>query len=305
MEFVKPTCRICDSAEEFQEIRAPFVFGGKEEHNFWECRKCTVVYLYPPTSEEEEAYFYRKEFEKFMDSRAGSERDWTNASKHVKTNQDQVVRRWKFLESSLFSGMDLLELGCSSGFMLDAFKKVGAKCVGVEPSGEFIEFIRGKGIDAYKDLAELKLKEPKRKYDLITHFFLFEHIRNPVDFLLETYELLKPGGKMIMEVPCVHDPLTSLYDIPAFEKFYWSIAHHYYYSKKSIEYLMNKMDFNYILEPEQRYDLSNHMTWATDGKPGGQGRFNHVFSKETIESYKKDLVDSWVCDTFFLTIVKD
>ena len=87
-----PRCRICQADETRQSVRAEHVFGGKPEHNFWHCARCSAVYLYPIPSEEQEALFYEREFEKFMAARAGSERDWTNAEKHIDTNQDQVER---------------------------------------------------------------------------------------------------------------------------------------------------------------------------------------------------------------------
>ena len=107
---------------------------------------------------------------------------------------------------------------------------------------------------------------------------------------------------MIAEVPCVNDPLTSVYDIPAFERFYWSIAHHYYYSPKSISYVFDNIGLGYELIPEQRYDLSNHIIWMTKGRPGGQGKLSGVLGTETIESYKRHLRKNWICDDMFFVI---
>ncbi len=64
------------------------------------------------------------------------------------------------------------------------------------------------------------------------------------------------------------------------------------------------MNLKYELIPEQRYDLYNHITCMTDGVPGGQNRFNNVFSNELLEKYKQDLKDHWLCDTIFLKIYK-
>jgi SAM-dependent methyltransferase len=297
-----PRCRICDADESFQSIQADFVFGGKEEHNFWKCSQCEVVYLFPIPTIEEDALFYRQEFEKFMSSRSGTERDWSSAVAHIETNQDQVKRRWNFLKEDLQEGKELLEIGCSSGFMMDAFRNAGLNCTGVEPSGEFIEFLVQNGHDSYKSLEELKQKKPNKKFDLIVHFFVFEHIRDPFEFLKIQLALLKPGGRIIAEIPCSSDPLTSIYNIPAFEKFYWSIAHHYYYNPKSMSFVLDKLDCHYQLIPEQRYDLSNHITWMTDHKPGGQGRFQDVFSENLIDRYKEDLKINWLCDTIIAVI---
>lgn len=296
------TCRLCGNNKNIIK-RAEFVFGGKEEHKFWECSNCGGIYLYPYLTDEEEKYFYKKEFEKFMSSRVGDHRDWSNAKKHIDSNQDQVQRRWKFLEQDLQKDKSILEIGCSSGFMLEAFRNSGLQCTGVEPSGEFLEFLHKNGYEVYESLEKLQ-KQTNKKFDLITHFFVFEHIANPFEFLKETYDLLNDGGMIIAEIPSSTDALTSVYDIPAFENFYWSIAHHYYYNPKSIEYVMNKLGYRYEIAPEQRYDLSNHMTWMMDGKPGGQGRFE-IFSDETLISYKNDLMKNWKCDTLILKIYKD
>jgi len=292
-------CRICGISGESQTIRANNVFGGKDEHNFWQCSECNAIYLSPPLTVSEEKYFYKKEFEKYMSTRVGDHRDWSNAERHIKTNQDQVDRRWKFLENHIFKDMNVLEIGCSSGFMLDKFKSNDCNVVGVEPSGEFLEFIKKNGHIAFETIDEVK-----EKFDLICHFFVFEHIANPFEFLEKQLTMLNERGVIVAEIPSATDPLTSVYDIDAFEKFYWSIAHHYYYTPQSLKYVLDKMNLNYELIPEQRYDLSNHITWMTDGKPGGQFRFDNIFSNGLIEKYKQDLKDKWLCDTIFLKVYK-
>ena len=155
-------CRLCNVDGDSQTIRADYVFGGEQKHNFWQCAECNAIYLYPPLTKAEEKHFYKKEFEKYMSTRVGDHRDWSNAEKHVQSNQDQAERRWKFIEPHIFDGMDILEIGCSSGFMLNKFKENNINTVGVEPSGEFLEFVRNNGFEVYKDLEEVK-----GKFDLI------------------------------------------------------------------------------------------------------------------------------------------
>ena len=295
-------CRICKANKDFQSIRGEYVYGGNKEHKFWRCGKCDAVYLYPVPTEEEDEYFYKNEFAKFAAKRSSLERDWSNAEAHIRNNQDHVKRRWDFLRPHLHPEMDLMEIGCSSGFMLNAFRDAKLNCVGIEPSGEFIEFLAKQDHLAFKSLKDLKLIEPEKKFDLITHFFVLEHIRDPFQFMKETLTFLKPNGKIIAEIPCVDDPLATIFNIPAFEKFYWAVGHHYYYSPKSLSYILDSLDLNYELLPEQRYDLSNHITWMMEGVPGGQGKYNHIFSDELINIYKRDLKEHWICDTIFLIV---
>lgn len=300
-----PFCPSCGAGADKQRIRAEHVYGGTERHKFWHCSACDLVYLWPSLSEKEEAHFYAKEFEKFMEKRSGKDRDWSGPEAHIKSNQDHVKRRWEFIKDYIQNDMDVLEIGCSSGFMLDEFKKNNLNTFGVEPSHSFIDFVRERGHKVYRSIEELKeTGQPDRKYDIITHFFVLEHIRNTADFIKEQLDLLKPGGIIIAEVPCVNDPLTSIYNIPAFERFYWSIAHHYYFNPKSLGYILDKLDCKYRFVAEQRYDLSNHMVWMMEGKPGGQKRYNNIFSQETLVSYANDLKFTWNCDTFFVYIKK-
>jgi SAM-dependent methyltransferase len=298
----KPNCRWCNAESFQQSIRAEYVFGGKSEHKFWECGACGLVYLWPIPSEEEEKYFYAQEFEKFMSSRTSGDRDWSGPEKHISTNQDHVHRRMKYIEKELDVAKNILEIGCSSGFMMDAFRDRGMHCVGIEPSNTFLEFLRHKKHVAFSSLDELREKMPEKKFDIIVSFFVLEHIRDTAQFIQSQLDMLTANGVIIAEVPCVNDPLTSLYKIPAFERFYWSIAHHYYFSPKSLSAILDSLDCQYYFLPEQRYDLSNHLVWMMEGRPGGQKRFSHVFSQDTIDRYCQDLKTSWHCDTFFVYI---
>lgn len=295
-----PNCRICSASNDYQVIRAPIVFGGHEEHNFWECEKCNSIYLYPIPSIEEEKKFYLREFEGFMSSRVGDHRDWSNAKLHKESNQDQIERRFPFLEKYILPNKEILEIGCSSGFMMDAFKSIGANCIGVEPSGAFSDYLESQGYEVYEEVGDIKDK----KFDVIANFFVFEHIRDPFRFLSDCYNLLNEGGVIICEIPCANDPLTNLYNIQAFESFYWSIAHHYYYTPESITYILDKLGFKYEIKAEQRYDISNHISWMQDGRPGGQGKYSELFGKDLVDSYRQRMIDTWNCDTIFLYVWK-
>ena len=103
--------------------------------------------------------------------------------------------------------------------------------------------------------------------------------------------------KIIFEIPNVSDPLHSVYNIPAFENFYWSIHHHWYFSEKSLKFLLKKVGRPYKIILDQRYDLSNHMIWARDGKPGGMGYFKKILGNRVESNYKKSLIKSGLCDT--------
>jgi SAM-dependent methyltransferase len=298
-------CPLCKSNSNNQSVVTNHVFGDLENKRaFYYCSECDIRYQYPPLSPAEEIKFYNAEFESFMSSRSGESGGWTGTESHINANQSTVSRRMQYLLPELNKGGDILEIGCSSGFMLYPLREKGYNCIGIEPSGFFSEYVRSRDITVFDSIEELQLKSPAMKFDIIMHFFVLEHIAEPLNFLKLQIELLKPGGKIIFEIPNAADVIYSVYDIPAFEKFYWSIAHPWYFSEKSLTYLLNKLDIKFDILFDQRYDLSNHMTWARDGKPGGMGRYTKQLGTELEEFYKKSLIKSKMCDTLIGVITK-
>mgnify|MGYP000031644423 CR=1 FL=1 len=297
-------CPLCNSAAEAQSVVTPHVYGDDSgNRSFFQCNACDVRYQFPGLTPDEEAKFYAAEFESFMAGRAGTKGGWHQAEDHIFANEKTRLRRMNYIKPLLPDRCSVLEVGCSSGFMLWPLVESGHQCTGIEPSGVFSEYVRERGLDVFESINQLKNTETK--YDLIMHFFVLEHISDPVPFLESQLALLKPGGKIIFEIPNAADPLYSVYDIPSFERFYWSIAHPWYFSEASTHYLLKQLGRPYEVLRDQRYDLSNHMIWARDGRPGGMERFTEQLGTELEEGYKRALINSGKCDTLIGIINKD
>ena len=136
-----------------------------------------------------------------MDSRSGVNTNWLNTKKHIFQNKQTFLRRLKILKPYLKPGLSILEIGCSSGFMLFPLIKKRYKCTGIEPSGIFNKFLKKKKIDVYSSLEELDKKKPNQKFDIIMHFFVLEHIADPLSFLKTLLSKLNKNGKIIFEIP--------------------------------------------------------------------------------------------------------
>ena len=298
-------CPLCFTGPNSQEVVTSHVYGDRGGRSaFYHCLHCDVRYQFPGLTPEEEARFYSAEFEGFMASRSGAAGGWQSCESHIKANEPTRIRRMNYLQARVPAGARILEVGCSSGFMLYPFVKNGHACVGIEPSGFFSEYVRNQGIPVYASVEELVAASPAQKFDFIQHFFVLEHVSQPVSFLKSLVALLKPQGKLVFEIPNVADPLYTIYDIPAFERFYWSVAHPWYFSERSLRYLLDQIGAPYEILFDQRYDLSNHLVWARDGKPGGIGRFSGVFGPELDQIYKQTLIRQGKCDTLIGVITK-
>jgi SAM-dependent methyltransferase len=290
-------CPLCCAPAAAQLVVTPHVYGAAGRgHAFFHCSGCDVRYQYPGLTPEEEARFYAAEFESFMSARAGTDGGWSRVEDHVRANEPTRLRRMNYLAPHLQAPSRVLEFGCSSGFMLRPLLAAGHECYGVEPSGVFSEDLKSKGLSVGRSLEELGLLSESR-FDIVMHFFVLEHIAQPRVFLQNQLALLKPGGTIVFEIPNAADPLYSVYDIPAFERFYWSVAHPWYFSEASLRYLLDQIGRPYEIQLDQRYDLSNHMVWARDGRPGGMGRFTKSLGAELENEYKQALIRARRCDT--------
>jgi 2-polyprenyl-3-methyl-5-hydroxy-6-metoxy-1,4-benzoquinol methylase len=291
-------CPLCRASSQEQKVQTSHVYGGNGEHAIFHCQKCSVRYLFPGLSEEKEIELYAKEFESFMSVRSADNAGWEQPERHVQANQSQIDRRMTYLEGLLPAQGKILEVGCSSGFMLYPLKEKGWDCVGIEPSGVFGDYVNSKGIPCFSSLEDFKATgNHQGTFDVIMHFFVLEHIRDARGFIQAQLELLKPGGFLVFEMPNANDPLSMIYDLDAYERFIWVISHHWYFDKSSLFYLLNGFDLSSEVRLDQRYDLSNHMVWARDGKPGGMERFTAKLGPQIEIAYKKALVDSGYCDT--------
>jgi SAM-dependent methyltransferase len=120
-----------------------------------------------------------------------------------------AIEQIKTIEPS--DGAVIMEIGCSSGFLirelLKSFPKaiiIGADVV-KEPLYKLAKSIPGVPLIRF-DLLQCPL--PKKSVDILVMLNVLEHIENDVVALEKAYNILKPGGTLVIEVPAC----PALYD---------------------------------------------------------------------------------------------
>lgn len=290
-------CPLCAAPANCQIAVVSTVYGD-DKRGVFHCESCDVRYLHPGLSPEEERRFYAAEFESFMSKRSAPGTGWEGPDKHIAGSEAQRVRRMSYLAPMLKPRSRILEVGCSSGFMLYPLQAEGHECIGIEPSGVFRDYVQTRGIPCYPSLDDLRIaRADNGGFDLIFHYYVMEHVGDPVDLIRTQLSLLRPSGRVVFEVPNANDALTTIYQIPAYEKFIWVVSHRWYFSEQSLAYLLAKANGKGEIRLDQRYDLSNHLVWARDGKPGGMGRFTPVWGEEIENQYRAALIRAGRCDT--------
>ena len=97
-------------------------------------------------------------------------------------------------------GGRLLEVGCGSGRMLRLMKDHGWEVEGVDFDPAAVENARSKGLDVRLGTLEDQ-NYPDDHFDAVTMSHLVEHVPDPLQLLLESYRILKPGGRMVVVTP--------------------------------------------------------------------------------------------------------
>jgi SAM-dependent methyltransferase len=289
-------CELCGAPAQHQSVVAPRVYGDETGCAVFCCSACDVRYLFPGLSPAEEARLYAKEFESFMVTRSARGSGWEGPEQHIAANETQRLRRMGHLDAMIKPNSRVLEIGCGSGFMLYPLVAAGHECVAIEPSGVFADYVRGRGISCFSSIGEMRGASNER-FDLIIHYYVMEHLAAPIAFLQAQLDLLKPGGRIVFEVPNANDALTVLYKIPAYEHFIWVVSHRWYFTEKSLAHAIAKAGGRGEVRLDQRYDLSNHLIWARDGRPGGMGRFTDALGQELEDRYRQALIQARLCDT--------
>jgi SAM-dependent methyltransferase len=103
----------------------------------------------------------------------------------------------------------LLDIGCVGGLAFDELSRFG-EVYGVEPDPHLVD-----SCPNWRERVELarfdRSYRPPRKYDLILMLDVLEHIEDDRDALAHVWELLNPGGHLVLTVPALQS-LWSVHD---------------------------------------------------------------------------------------------
>jgi len=134
----------------------------------------------------------------------------------------------------------LLEVGCSSGAMLRAIKKrfSSAIVIGSDCISEYLECLAFdlEGVPILQ-FDMVKCPFPDESIDAVIMLNVLEHIENDIEAVSQAYRILKPGGKLILEVPAG----PSLYD--AYDKY---LLHYRRYRMNGLRKLVCRSGFEVL-----------------------------------------------------------
>lgn len=192
-------CPACDSPE----FRTLFTATDRlyrtttKTFQIVECRHCRLLRLYPRPAPAEARQHYPDNYW-FAPEPVAADRLEETYRRLVLSDHVGFVRR--ALRDSQESG-PVLDVGCGGGLFLRLLKEEGSATLGLDASAQAAKLCwHGNGVPSVcGNLEEAPL--PPQSCAVITMFHVLEHIENPQHYLLSARELLRPEGRLVVQVP--------------------------------------------------------------------------------------------------------
>lgn len=160
------------------------------------CPCCGLLRTDPMPTEDELVEYYRSSYR--LDYQLAGDKP---PRAHLTRSQRAAGKRFARLEPFTAPGKSFFDFGCGTGELVSLMDKAGLSALGLEPGSTYSEF-------AHQTYGADIISEPwrnadlgDRKFDIITTFHVFEHLRDPVQALTWLAGHLADDGLLVFEVP--------------------------------------------------------------------------------------------------------
>jgi SAM-dependent methyltransferase len=237
-----PLCPVCGVSSSGLEVGTRGRFNMNVRNIA--CDHCALVYQSPrPTREAMAEYYatgYREHYGDvaYPTPNGGSARpgdaNFTAAMDAWHHNQAANARRL----GETKAGDRVLEIGCRHGRTLALMRDgIGIEAYGIEPGLDEAEKARQAGISCFVGTIE-DYDPGELRFDQIQSFHVLEHLHDPLAAMLRMRSWLKPGGRMVIEVPNVYQPYGLL------EENFFQNAHLTNFSEATLRVLLVRAGYS-------------------------------------------------------------
>lgn len=199
-------------------------------------------------------------------------------------------------------GQTVADVGCGGGSLLDHIRGVCGEAIAIDPAEGFSKSLRQRGYN-YFPSAEVAARKYGGKVDVAFAIQVIEHVADPRSFLAGIYNLLKPGGILVLSTPNRDDILMDLLpgDFPAF---FYRTQHRWAFSAAALSYCAEAAGFcvqetRYV----HRYGMANALLWLRDRKPSGRAHLPPL-DREADSLWRTWLEASGRSDNLYLVLTR-
>ena len=184
LEYVQ--CNLCDS----RSTDSLLVFD--DSWRLVKCKKCGLVFVNPRPRQDDLIGGYQK---------WGSSEDESDIARIRNSTVPALRYEVKRIVNSHSHKGRVLDVGSGCGFFLKLMKNAGWDVLGVDPSESFAEYAAKEfGVETVPGTIEtVDLRE--NRFDVVTMWYVLEHVMDPRGVVNRAYSLLKQGGLFVLRVP--------------------------------------------------------------------------------------------------------
>lgn len=226
-------CRVCNSSE-------VSVRSHRYLKNLWQCRNCRSEFVWPqPTPNELKRLYEQEYFFSSESARAGYDDYLEDKSIILKT----FNKRLQIIEMRYPQKGKLLDLGCATGFFLEAAASRGWQVYGLDISQSATALVGKSFRPRVLNTVLEKTNFPDNYFDLITGWDFLEHVPDPQLVLGICRRILKPEGLLVLTTP----DLSSLVARLAGDQWMgYKIDHLFYFSRRGLGTMLENCGFHHI-----------------------------------------------------------
>jgi 2-polyprenyl-3-methyl-5-hydroxy-6-metoxy-1,4-benzoquinol methylase len=200
-------CNLCgrDDPRPLFALRDYRLLVDNTEWNVVQCRSCGLGYVNPRPTTAEIARYYPQNY---FDHRDRQSPRYQRQAEYVPGERGR-----------------LLDIGTARGDFLDVMARRGWEVTGIEP---FEKAGNPHGMQIYSQRFPEECDLETENYDVITAWAVFEHLHDPLAAFRECARLLRPGGRLIVQVPnlrSIYSRWAKQEDVP---------RHLYFFSSKTL-----------------------------------------------------------------------
>jgi 2-polyprenyl-3-methyl-5-hydroxy-6-metoxy-1,4-benzoquinol methylase len=169
------------------------------------------------------------------------------------------------------TGANVLEIGCSWGYLLKLARDAGANPYGVE-----INILRARYVnDVLKIPCDTRLEDCEARgvrFRTIFLLYVLEYVPDPVAYLQRLVDLLEEGGKLVFVTPNLSDAIKDLWCNQAFGRFFYDEHSINYLTQRSVERIVERLRRrDAVVATRQGYSFVNHVSWFLTQAPRTTG----------------------------------
>jgi len=258
------TCPICD-AESHREL------FHKEGYRFVECLECRLIFVAPVLKLEEVRELY--EHQSYSDIvKALMDESSVYRRERFGSERVEIINRWTPGDGR----RKVLDVGCATGFFLEAARDAGWDAYGVEANPYAVEYARKNGLDVRNEMIE-DTSFPSKSFDAITLFEVIEHVSDPMAILRKTCDLLRPNGIAYIYTPNFDCAERLIMGTEA--HFVWGSNHLTYFTPETLALAFERAGFEVLHWETQGLDFED-ILWHYENHGEYDTRFLRNFRHE-------------------------